>query len=492
MIYSFHHFYYWLKGGVESGQAYRAKLLRHIGLDARFVFATTFPTDNIQHETEYLGFLNSEVLWLYGFFTNCRLSPVTYTLERLERNFGKKSFTFSRTENTVKYEFPETNKYYIAYMTDDVSDCVQRVEIILNGCLLQRDYYTYCKIYSEYFAPVDSKPHLYLRRFYHEDGRIAYEEVIDNEEVMYKFPDRLFFSREELVGYMMSCLKLTENDVVLIDGEPGMIDRSAFIQNAFPAKVGFVIHADHFLESDEDHIRWYGIYEYAFSHPEKISFYVTSTDAQTNLLREQFKKYKGIDPTVVTIPVMGLDELKIPQKARRRHSLISVGRLAPEKRMDWVIEAVAIAKEQVPDISLDIYGEGGEEQRLREQISKLHCDDYVHLCGYQKLDDKYQNYEAYISASFVETFGVTLLEAVGAGLPIVGFDIRYGAQVFIDDGQNGYKVPWGNIKKLAEGIVRLFTEADLEAFRRHSYEKAQFYLTEEVEKRWRDTLGQMK
>ena len=49
MIYSFHHFYYWLKGGVESGMAYRAKLFRKLGLDAKFVFATTFPYDNIQY-----------------------------------------------------------------------------------------------------------------------------------------------------------------------------------------------------------------------------------------------------------------------------------------------------------------------------------------------------------------------------------------------------------------------------------------------------------
>ena len=60
----------------------------------------------------------------------------------------------------------------------------------------------------------------------------------------------------------------------------------------------------------------------------------------------------------------------------------------------------------------------------------------------------------------METFGVTLLEAVGSGLPIVGFDIHYGAQVFIDEGKNGYRAPWGDIEELAKGIVRLFTKAD--------------------------------
>lgn len=488
MIYNFHHFYYWIKGGVETGQAYRAKIFRNLGLDAKFVFATTFPDKNIQHETEYLGFLDSEVLWLYSFFTDCKLSSVTYTLEQLEATFDEKYYNYSREGKIIIYEFPHANRYFIVYLTDDTGDYVHRVEMISNGCLTRKDYYTYCRIYSEYFVPKDHQAHLYLRRYFNEDGTVAYEEMLDDDSVLYKFPDRILYSREELVGYMMSCLRLKEKDVVLIDGEPGMIDRSAFIQNAAPAKVGFVIHADHFLDCDENHILWYGIYEYAFSHPEKISFYVTSTKAQSNLIREQFKKYKGLEPVVLTIPVVGLDKIRIPRKPRRRHSLISVGRLAPEKQMNWVIDAVVAAKKYVPDLTLDIYGEGAEEAKLREQIENLKCRDFVHLCGFCKLDEIYQEYDAYVSASYVETFGVTLLEAVGSGLPIVGFDIRYGAQVFIDENENGYKVPWGDRSELAKAIVRLFTEADLETFRRHSYEKARSYLTEEVEKKWKDTL----
>ena len=47
------------------------------------------------------------------------------------------------------------------------------------------------------------------------------------------------------------------------------------------------------------------------------------------------------------------------------------------------------------------------------------------------------------------------------------------------------------IRKLAECMVRLFTEADMEAFHGHSYKKAQAYLTQEVEKRWMNLLDQM-
>lgn len=498
MIYSFHHFYYWSKGGVESGMAYRARIFRALGLEAKFVFATTFPNANIQHETQSLGFLDSEVIWMYGFFTNCRISPVTYRLKQLEDSFAGKDYASSKNGDVVKYFFPGEHYYYLAYLAPAKDDIVHRVEIISNDCLVRKDYYTYCKIYSEYYMPMGNYSHLYLRRFFNEDGTIAYEEVMGNEAdvddvVLYKFPDRLIYSREELVGYMMSRMRLAENDVVLIDGEPGKIHRSAFILNAFPAKVGFILHANHYICSDENHVFWYRIYEYALSHPEKIAFYATNTEAQSSLLREQFKRYKGIEPLVATLPAAGLDELKYPENGRRRHALISAGRLVPrEKNMHWVIKAVVEARKSVPDLTLDIYGEGEEEANLRELIVQLECEDYVHLCGYQKLGEVYQEYEAYVSASWSETFGVTLLEAVGSGLPIVGFDSPYGMQTFVDEGENGYRVSIGSVDELTEGIVRLFTEADMEKFRQHSYEKARDYLTEAMERKWENILGKIK
>ena len=91
---------------------------------------------------------------------------------------------------------------------------------------------------------------------YNEDGTVAYEEINDNDVVMYQFPDRLICSKEELVGYMVSKLALTEQDVVLIDRTTGI--GQAIMQNAGSAKIGIVIHADHFREgsTDEVNILW--------------------------------------------------------------------------------------------------------------------------------------------------------------------------------------------------------------------------------------------
>lgn len=495
MVYNFNLGIGWASSGVEYAQAYRARVLREIGQEAKFVFTDMFPRDNIQHMTENIGFLDSEVIWLYTFFTDCKTAPVTYTLKQLEKTFGNKRFTCSREGATVKYTFPGTDGYYMVYLVNERENRVHRVEIVSNGCLIRKDYYTYCRIYSEYYAPLDNKAHLYQRRFFNEDGTVAYDEINDDDVVTYQFPDRLICSKEELVGYMVSRLNLTRKDVVIIDRATGI--GQAIMQNASPAKIGIVIHADHFSEggTDEQNVLWNNYYEYAFNQYKRIKFYVTSTDTQNQLLKEQFKKYKGINPKIVTIPVGSLDELKKPKKKRKKHAMITASRLADEKHVDWLIEAVVAARAQVPDASLDIYGKGAEEEKLKGMIETLGCSDYVRLCGQHNLEEVYKDYEAYLSGSTSEGFGLTLMEAVGSGLPIIGFDVRYGNQNFIDDGKNGYLIAVHDkmekkerVEKLVECIVRLFTEANMEEFHQHSYEKAMPYLTENVEQAWRNLL----
>ena len=84
------------------------------------------------------------------------------------------------------------------YFTDEKSDRVHRVEYVSGGCLIRKDYFTYGRIYSEYYAPLDGRAHLYLRRFYNMDGSSAYDEILDDDNVMYRFPDQILYSKEEL------------------------------------------------------------------------------------------------------------------------------------------------------------------------------------------------------------------------------------------------------------------------------------------------------
>ena len=340
MVYNFNLGIGWASSGVEYAQSYRANLLRRAHIPARFIFTDMFPTENIEHMTRNIGFLDEEVIWLYTFFTDVRTSPVTFTLKELEAAMAEEDYTFSREGKTCRYQFKESGRFYTCYMVDDTSDLVHRVEIVSNGCLIRKDFYTYCRTFSEYYAPLDGKAHLYGRTFFNEDGSVCYEEVIEDDSTFYRIGAQVLYTKADLVGYMVKRLNLTADDVVIIDRTTGI--GQAILENCGPARVGIVVHADHFSEggTDDDYILWNNYYEYSFSQTEHIDFYITATDAQNELMRQQFKKYCGKEPQVVTIPVGSLDELKYPDEPRKRHSLITASRLATEKHCDWLVEAV--------------------------------------------------------------------------------------------------------------------------------------------------------
>ncbi len=496
MVYNFNLGIGWASSGVEYAQSYRAVMLRNIGADAKFVFTDMISSENIQHLTQNIGFLDSEIIWLYTFFTDYRIAPVSYTLDDLKKTLPTEEYTYSRNGKTGRLVLPGQNNYYAVYFADEQSERIHRVEIVSGGYLIRKDFFTYGRVFSEYYAPLDNKAHMYLRRFFNEDGRVAYEEINDDGKVMYQFPDRILCSKEEFVGYMVSCLHLTAEDTVLIDRTTGV--GQSILQNAGEARVGIVIHADHFSEgsTDDINILWNNYYEYAFAMYKHIDFYITATEEQNKLLREQFLKYKGAEPAVYTIPVGSLEELKYPTVNRNPYSILTASRLAMEKHIDWIIEAVVKARETVPQLTLDIYGKGGEEQKLKELIRKLGAENYIILRGQQNLKEVYQDYELYLSGSMSEGFGLTLMEAVGGGLPIIGFDVRYGNPTFIDDGENGYLIPVDEnttqkqkIQALTDRLIRLFMEADLDSFHAHSYEKAKGFLTKEVELKWKNIVG---
>lgn len=491
MVYNFNLGIGWASSGVEYAQSYRANLLRKARVPAKFIFTDMFPTENIEHMTKNIGFLDEEVMWLYTFFTDTRIAPVTYTLAELERTLPEGEYTFSREGKICRYVYEGRSLFYTVYMVNEDDDRVHRVELVSNGCLIRKDYYTYCRIYSEYYGPLDGKAHMYGRSFFNEDGSIAYEEVNDDDNVFYRFRNAVLYSKEELVGFMVKQLKLTHEDVIIIDRTTGI--GQAILENCGDARVGIVVHADHFSEggTDDNNVLWNNYYEYAFAQTEHISFYVTATQEQQKLMEEQFMKYCGKKPEIVAIPVGSLDELKYPDKPRKHHSIITASRLADEKHCDWIVEAVAKARDKVPDISLDIYGKGSEDGRIRNAIQKYECSDCIRLMGQHNLEDVYKEYEAYVAASQSEGFGLTLMEAIGSGLPLIGFDVRYGNQIFIDNGENGYKLAINDetnqkdkIALLTEYIVKLFTEDNVEEFSRHSYEKAKKFMTQEVMNGW--------
>lgn len=491
MIYSINNGIGWISSGIEFAQLYRAKVLRNLSKDYKFIY-TEFTIDKPMEDfTSKMGFNNDEVIWLYSFFTDFKYAPTTYTFEELEKTFPQDEYEYSRDGNVGFIKFNDSC-FYKVYFTNDTDNYVFSVEIASGISVVRRDFYSYAKMFSEYFGPLDGHAHIYLRRFFNTDGSLAYEEIYDetnSDEVMFRFKDRIINSRNELLGYMLSKLNLTKDDYILADRlyECGQ----AILNNCGDAKVVAMIHAEHFSveNTDDEYILWNNYYQYAFMMHKHIAFYVVSTSAQADLLSKQFKKYMNIEPIIKVVPVGSIDEVKYPTNGRKPYSLVTASRLAIEKHIPWMIKATAIARKTIPQLTLDIYGSGDQYEECVKAIKDNNAEEFVKLCGYQKMDDIYKDYEAYLSASLGEGFGLSLLEAIGSGLPIIGYDVRYGNQTFVDNEKNGYLFEVKDTMSvdektdiLVEGIIKMFTQTDLDKFHEHSYTKANEFLTKNVEK----------
>jgi glycosyltransferase involved in cell wall biosynthesis len=107
------------------------------------------------------------------------------------------------------------------------------------------------------------------------------------------------------------------------------------------------------------------------------------------------------------------------KRPRRSGELVfgSVGRLHPNKGMDVLIEAFRAAFGADERVRLVLIGEGAQRERLRELASD---DPRIGLLGYKtNLKMEYAQLDVYVSASRFEPFGLTILEAMAAELPLV-------------------------------------------------------------------------
>lgn len=365
-------------------------------------------------------------------------------------------------------------------------------------------------LYRDYFETVRTETKYYAKKvktsFLDKSGRTAFDCLYgDNGEETYVFPKGDTYSKQQLIEKFMQKLALTENDTVFVD-RPSYLD---FVQPLFKyknkAKTVMFFHAGHFFKSEES-ISSLGLsvdYYYWFRNSDKIDYILVSTEEQKKEVQECLEQFGCVVPCVEAVPAAFLYELKFPAEGRKKHSLLTVSRLVYNKRVEWVVAAAIEAKKQIADLTLDVYGNGDlvYEKQIEQLIAENNASSYIRMMGHRDMRDVYQDYEIYVSASVRESLGLSVMEAVGSGLAVIGLNVRYGNRLFVEPGKNGKLIDFDAelsrdeeavtklISELSEAIVALCSdETDLCAYQEHSYVIAKRFLKENVEKRWMELL----
>jgi 1,2-diacylglycerol 3-alpha-glucosyltransferase len=142
----------------------------------------------------------------------------------------------------------------------------------------------------------------------------------------------------------------------------------------------------------------------------------------------------------------------------------SHGRLAPEKSVDLLVEAVAIAARTAPDIHLLLVGGGPSARMLRSQVTRAGIGERVHLTGPLPRDAALaliRGSDLLAFASRTETQGLVLAEALATGLPVVALEGPAIGEA-VRDGVDGVVVaaepPDGRARRMGESIAHLATD----------------------------------
>ena len=165
--------------------------------------------------------------------------------------------------------------------------------------------------------------------------------------------------------------------------------------------------------------------------------------------------------------------------------VIAVGRYSWQKGFDLLIDAWQIVYNRHPDWRLDIYG-GGEYSLYQEMADAKHLSSVVHCFpAVQNVYEKYKESGFYVLSSRYEGLPLVIIEAMGAGLPVVAFACPCGPRDLIQDGYNGLLVENGNVEQLADKISFLIENDDMR--RSMSYNAAAsvaYYTKENIMQHW--------
>ncbi|SEB52740.1 Glycosyltransferase involved in cell wall bisynthesis [Streptomyces sp. 2224.1] len=203
-------------------------------------------------------------------------------------------------------------------------------------------------------------------------------------------------------------------------------------------------------------------------------------DAHSKRLRAELARhYRTLDALVTTteadaavyrsrMPLPGVRVLAVPNivpapdgppSEGTSKVIAAAGRLVRGKRFDLLIEAFSAVAAKHPDWRLRIHGGGAERAQLQGLIDGLGLNGQAELTGPRSpIEAEFAKASIVASASDAESFGMTLVEAMRCGVPVVSTDCPLGPAEIIHDGTDGLLVPRGDGRAMAGALLRLIED----------------------------------
>jgi glycosyltransferase involved in cell wall biosynthesis len=208
----------------------------------------------------------------------------------------------------------------------------------------------------------------------------------------------------------------------------------------------------------------------SFVHRKMFEYALKKADtifSTSRFMAEETKKYTQKD---IIITPFGVDLDKFHPVSKPDKTVIRIGMIklvTPKYGQQYLIRAFAQVCEELPDKNLElvICGSGVDEETMKELANRLGIADKVRFMGYvmngnvhrihQELD-----IEVYPSTDDSETFGVSAVEAMACGNPVIASRVG-GLQYLFKDGEAGFLVPRNEVTPIVEKLKLLIIDESL-------------------------------
>lgn len=175
---------------------------------------------------------------------------------------------------------------------------------------------------------------------------------------------------------------------------------------------------------------------------------------------------EGVNSDKIVVVHNGFDEKRIsffninPTEDGFKH-VVSIASLEPRKGHRFFIEAASEIALVKPDVRFLIVGDGAIGEDLKHMVETLNLSSKIKFLGYrEEIFDILRYADIFVQPSVEEGFGISILEAMAMGKPIVASRVG-GIPEIIKDGVCGFLVPPADKYALAQAIIRLLDDESL-------------------------------
>lgn len=190
----------------------------------------------------------------------------------------------------------------------------------------------------------------------------------------------------------------------------------------------------------------------------QLDAFVTVSEADAAQYR---RALPNASAQVLCIP-NSVPESGVEPSDHRSDIIVAAGRLATVKRYDRLIDAFAKIADAHPTWTLRLYGRGPERHNLRRQIDELGLYNRITLMGpISPIETEWAKAAIAAVSSDMESFGMTIVEAMHCGVPVVSTNCPHGPAEITDE-TNGILVPLdAGADGFAKALDRLITDVPL-------------------------------